>query len=974
MQNKTIVKFLVAVIALVCLYELSFTYISKNVEKEIREEVGDDYEAYIQALSDKDNEEVWLGYTYREVKQREINLGLDLRGGISVTLEISMEELIRSMAAANANSAEFKAVETRAQELFKTNSGSYIEHFYSAFKELQGKQPLANWFITRDNDFTAETKDSEVLKVLNNYAEDAMNQANQVLRERVKQFGIAQPDIRKLGNTGRIMVDLPGVKDVNRVRKLLQGSANLQFWDVFDIRDIKDEILVAADLYDEMFNKSSNDEDIKDTAVVSDELLNNDNLNPFREAALAGYSYNTFVMINDTAKVNKFMQSIAGKRVFPDRLKLAYDAKATAGERGSFIQLYFLSTNRQNEPMMQGDLIKFARADFDENGRKIVSLDFKSDRIKQWEDITRSSAENQKPIAIVLDGVVYSAPVANGPINSGSTMITGGSREDNEHWNKDLANVLNAGKFPAPAKIVEESLVGPTLGQEAIQSGVLSFVIALLVVLLYMVFYYSSSGWVANVALIANIFFIIGALAAAPTISLTLPGVAGIVLTVGMSVDANVLIYERIREELNFGKSVKQAISDGFKNSYTAILDANITTLITGIILWYFGSGVIESFAQTLVIGILTSLFSAIFITRLIFDKLLEKNKEIKFTTKFSEKLFKDTKIEFIQSRRKYYLLSGAVILISLASIFTNGFDLGTDFTGGRTYKVNLAESTSEEAVRLNLSKVFVDNSGSSLNTEVKAIKGGNQMIITTKYMFDDNTKDASTLVEQKLFEGLKEFLPADMSLANFVEQTEDKEIGLMQSYLVGPTIADDIIEGAITSIIIALVGIFLYITFRFRRLNLAIGASLALMHDVIIVLGVFSLFKNIMPFSMEINQAFIAAILTVVGYSINDTVVIFDRIRELITGNKDMKGTINRALNNTLTRTFNTSITIFIVLLAILLFGGESIQGFAFALIVGVVVGTYSSLFIASPVYYDLQLKKEKKKGSEEIENAVEA
>lgn len=970
MQNKSIIKFLVATIALVCLYELSFTYFAKQVEKEAKYEAGDNYEEYFTILKEKEDEEIWMGFTYKECKQREINLGLDLRGGVSVTLEISMEELVRSMSGDNANSLEFKQVEDRAQELLKSESGSYVDAFYKAFKEVGPKQPFATWFITRDTEFDTKTSDSEVLDILKEYSDDAINQANQVLRERVKQFGIAQPDIRKLGNTGRIMVDLPGVKDISRVRKLLQGSANLQFWNIFDIRDIKNELKLAADLYDAKYNESAIedaevDSTLSDSAKLANSVLNENKSNPFREALLAGYSYFTIVSVKDTAQVNEFLRSPGGKKSFPSKMKFAWDSKISTSERGAYLSLYFLQKDRYGKPLMEGDIIKYARADYDPtSGQKIVSLDFKSNYIKPWEDITTESYNNKTPIVIVLDGVVYSAPVASSIISTGSTMISGGGN-DSEFWNKDLANVLNAGKFPAPAKIVEESLIGPTLGQEAIQSATLSFIIALLIVLVYMVFYYSTAGWVANVALIANIFFIIGALAAAPTISLTLPGIAGIVLTIGMSVDANVLIYERIREELRMGKKIKTAIADGYKNAYTAILDANVTTLITGIILWYFGSGVIESFAQTLVIGIFTSLFSAIFISRLIFDALLDKDKKINFSTSFSESLFINTAVQFIKGRKKFYLFSGLLILIGLFSIATKGFDLGTDFSGGRTYKVNFVDDVDANTVREDLASVFVDENGLQLPPEVKAVKGGETMIITTKYLYNNTTKDASAMVEQKLFEGIKGHLPADMDFAKFTNQDEGKTIGLMQSYVVGPTIADDIIDAAITSILIALSAIFLYVAVRFRKWQFGLGAIIAIFHDVIIVLGLFSLFSGVLPFSLEINQAFVAAILTVVGYSINDTVVVFDRIRELNGVDKKggLIGLINSALNSTLSRTFNTSITIFVVLLAILIFGGESIQGFAFALIVGVVVGTYSSLFIASPVYYDLTKKKEEDK-----------
>lgn len=968
MQNKLTIKVLIALVSLVCLYELSFTYFTKQVENEAREEAAS-YEEYQNILKDKQNEEVWMGYTYQQCKRREINLGLDLRGGVSVTLEISMEELLRSMAGENAQKEAYKKVEARAKELQTQSQGAFVELFYQAYQEVGPSRPFVSWFVTRDNDdFTLETTDEEVLEKLLDYSNDAINQANQVLRERVKQFGIAQPDIRKLGNTGRIMVDLPGVKNIQRVRKLLQGSANLQFWDVFNIGLIQEEMALAAEVYDDIYNESadtsSKDTTQADSLTALDAVQPNAFSNPFMEARLGGYGYFMIVSVEDSAQVNDFIHSDRAEKIFPKKMAFAWDASAEDSERGQIVRLYTLQKDRYGKPLMSGDIIKYANAEYDpQSGQKIVSLDFKQSYVKDWEDISRASFEEQKPIVIVLDGVVYSTPVASTVISNGRTMITGGS-DGNEFWNQDLANVLNAGKFPAPAKIVEESLVGPTLGEEAIQAGVMSFVIALIIVLIYMIFYYSTAGWVSNVALLANIFFIIGALAAAPTISLTLPGVAGIVLTVGMSVDANVLIYERIREELRTGKSVRLAIKDGYSNAYTAILDANITTLITGIILWYFGTGVIESFAQTLVIGIFTSLFSAIFITRLVFEWLMKKDKKISFSTSVTKDLFTKINRQFILGRRKFYLISGVVILLGITSIIGKGFDLGTDFSGGRTYKVKFDKVVEESDVRDNLKSVFKDDAGNPLPPEVKAIGDGTSLIITTQYKYNETGANVSADVEAKLFEGIQKYLPEGMDRVAFTNQEEGKEFGLMQSYSVGPTIADDIIDAAITSILLALMAIFIYVAIRFRKWQFGLGALVAIFHDVLIVLGLFSFFSGILPFSLEINQAFVAAILTVVGYSINDTVVVFDRLREVIGRNSGYShaDSVNVALNSTLSRTFNTSITIVVVLLAILIFGGETIQGFAFALLVGVIVGTYSSLCIATPVYYDLVKKDEKK------------
>ncbi|MFT6715801.1 MAG: SecD/SecF fusion protein, partial [Saprospiraceae bacterium] len=720
----------------------------------------------------------------------------------------------------------------------------------------------------------------------------------------------------------------------------------------------------------EEVEKAKDDDSLANTADL-EELDNdlesideNQFRNPFRDILLAGYDYSVPVAVGDKKRVTEFLSSERMSKFLPRNSTIAWESTVQTNEQGSFIRFYLLKANRYGKPLMDGDIIKYARADYDmQNGGKVVYLDFKASEVSTWEQITKKSFEERKPIAIVLDGIIFSAPVASSVINSGSTVISGGGN-DSQHWNTDLANVLSAGKFPAPAKIVEESFVGPSLGSQAISSGFMSFAVALLVVLLYMMYYYSTAGWVANIALIANIFFIIGALAAAPTLSLTLPGLAGIVLTVGMSVDANVLIYERIREELRGGKGIKTAISDGYKKSYTAILDANITTLITGVILWYFGTGVIESFAQVLVIGILFSLFSAIFITRLIFNTLLVKDKKINFSNKVTEKLFTNLGIKFLPNKNKFYIGSLIVIAIGIGSIFTKNFDLGTDFTGGRTYKIQFDNAVDEDEVRQALAAVFLDENGNQLSPEVKTFGDESKIAITTKYLYNDQGKDAGVKVEQTLFKGLSGFFAAGTTYEQFSSQEDDKTVGLMQSYSVGPSIADDIIDSAFTSIIIALLAIFLYVAVRFRKLAFGVGALVAIFHDVLIVLSLFSIFWGVLPFSLEINQAFIAAILTVVGYSINDTVVVFDRIRETLPSRKvkPLGEVVNGALNSTLSRTFNTSITIVVVLLAILFFGGESIQGFAFALLVGVVVGTYSSLCIAAPVYVDLNKALEKK------------
>jgi SecD/SecF fusion protein len=970
MQNKKAIKILLAIIGVVCLFEFSFTYFAKDFEKEAEDSTNtpEDAREWLKENSDKD---IWLGYSYIECKKREINLGLDLRGGVSVTLEIAVDQLISSLVGNNIkNSIKFKEVTLRAKELKKEQPGGYVELFEQAYREKMNGEPMAKWFAGK-GDVDVNSSDDDVLDMLNESASGAIGQAKEVLRTRVAQFGIAQPDIKLVGNTGRIVVDLPGIKDIKRVRGLLQGSANLEIWDTYSFSDLQASFVALEEKSRDFFNLK-NPLDSSDfiglfaedsLALVAERnspftslMVKDPDLLSKRSRAGIG-----IFKIGDTARVNQIIKIGYDKKLFNKRLKLAWSSETDLGEKSNALQLYALRKESNGGSYLSGEFIKRASRQV-ESGRNIVSLDFKTKASSKWEQITGKSYKAKgKPIAIVLDGLVYAAPGAhNGPIAGGRTQITPGNTANSYEWSSDLANVLNAGKFPAPARIVQETFVGPTLGEQAINAAVWSFILALCLVLIYMVFYYSSAGWAANIALVANILIIIGVLAAAPTISLTLPGVAGIVLTVGMSVDANVLIYERIREELKLGKSLKIAIADGYKHAYTAILDANITTLITGVILWYFGTSVIESFAQTLIIGIFTSLFSAIFITRLIFDSLLGKEKNIKFSTEKTKDWFTKTTYNIISSRKKFYVGSSLLIIVGLASIFTRGFDLGTDFSGGRTYKVAFENTPDVQTLKTELKGVFLEN-GKELEPEVKTGGTGN-LIITTKFLASDESKEASNKVESSLFNGLKKYLPSDMTSEKFVSQYEGKDKGVLESAHVQSTIADDIIDASYTSVVYALIAIFLYVAFRFRRWQFGLGALIAIFHDVIIVLGLFSLLQDVLPFSLEINTAFVAAVLTVVGYSINDTVVVFDRVRERTSGvnSEGINVVVNKALNSTLSRTFNTSLTILVVLLAILVFGTGSLQGFAFALLIGVIVGTYSSICIASPIYTDLVRKKE--------------
>ncbi|MFZ9847298.1 MAG: protein translocase subunit SecDF [Flavobacteriales bacterium] len=1004
MQNSGILKVLTIILVLVCVYELTFTFKTKSVESDAKAKAGNSAEKYRSAIKAKESEVVLnlLGaeYTYKECKEREINLGLDLRGGVSVTVEIALENLVRQMAGANAQTPDFQMAIAQANEIKKSSADNYVDIFYSAYQDLTRagkiKQSFVSLFKNQDNtkELRDDATDKDAVTYLEGYADKAIDESFRVLRTRVVQFGIAQPSIKRVGKSGRIMVDLPGVEDIERVRRVLQGSANLEFWDTYSIKDLEVNIEEAdkeAYAYEQLYGEVKKKEVVADTAkkdnvlgaLVSQnksvkpdttKMVEKDSTAEAKEddmskkpllAKLRGFSNSNFaVLLADTPKVNLYFNLAKAKGILPPNIMLGWGSEIISDDKKvQFATTYFLRGERGSAiGGLSGDVIKYAVAENDPNdGKPVVALTFNATGMKKWADMTQTSFDYQRPIAIVMDGLVFSAPTAHdGPIKEGRTQISGGGGKDG--WNHDLATVLNAGRFPAPVKIVEEAYVGPSLGEESIQAGFISFLIALLAVLVFMAFFYGKAGWIANIALLANLFFIMGALAAFPLISLTLPGVAGIVLTVGMSVDANVLIYERIREELRAGKGIKLALNDGYKHAMTAIIDSNFTSLITGIILWYFGSGVIEGFAQTLVIGILTSLFASLFISRIIFDWLLKKDKALTFATKSTENFMQGANYTIIGNRKKAYVLSAIFSVVAILSIATKGFDLGVDFSGGRTYIVRFEKAVDGPQLAEALSKQFVDEKGNALTPEVKQYGEDNQYAITTRYLINEAGDNINQRVEAKLFDGLKPFLPSSMDFSSFTKDEEGKKVGRMNSIAVGAEVADDIKTSAFWSVLLSLIAIFFYVFIRFRKISYSVGALMALFHDILFLLGVFSLLHGVVPFSLEINQAFIAAVLTVLGYSINDTVVVFDRIREYNTlyGNKKSVGDIaNTALNSTFGRTINTSMTIFLVLLAIFIFGGESIRGFAFALLIGIIIGTYSSLFIAAPVYVDMAEKE---------------
>ena len=1036
-------------LALVSVYQLSFTFIARNVESKAETFAQGDPVAERAYLDSVWGETVynflWLrDFTYKDCKEREINLGLDLKGGMNVTLEVSVVDVIKSLSGYS-NDSVFVAALDRAKILQRETQEDFVSLFGRAFAEIDPNAQLATIFATRElkDKIVYSSTNDEVLKVIREETENAIDVSFNVLRSRIDKFGVTQPNIQRLETSGRILVELPGVKEPERVRNLLQGTASLEFWGTYKLPEVYQSLLDANNKIKEIEDAASGTE-VDSTAVDSEEqvvedlesddlaLLNEEaddstdaspslleelesdslsqdstsfdetqwrkdyplfavlqpssNQDELIDRATVGYSHK-----KDTGKVNYYLNLPQVKTLFPRDLKFYWTFKPV-DEAENFFQLVAIkATGRDGRAPLTGDVITNARAEFGQQGSNAeVSMSMSVEGAKIWARITKENLNRE--VAIVLDGYVYSYPTVNSEIKNGNSQITG---QFTIQEAQDLANVLKSGKLPAPARIIEEAIVGPSLGLEAIQSGLWSFMIAFVLVLLYMIFYYNRAGLVANVALITNIFFIMGVLASLGAV-LTLPGIAGIILTIGMSVDANVLIYERIREELSVGKGIRLAVKDGYLNAYSAIIDANITTLLTAIILVYFGQGPIQGFATTLIIGILTSLFTAIFITRLIFIRLLDNETKVTFSTKLTHNAFQNLGVKFLEKRKVFYVVSAIVVLLGVGSLFTRGLNYGVDFKGGRTYVVRFENSLSSTDVQEAL-KLSFDQA-----PEVKVFGSDNQMKITSKYLVDYNSIDdtdldiqafydelneyagnvsyekfqdmikrtefdADDVVEMKLYRGLKHLL-GDISYEDFISDKEDKTIGRMSSQKVGPTIADDIKKSAVWSILFSLVIIFLYILFRFRYWQFGLGAIVALVHDAAIVLGIFSMFYGILPFSLEIDQAFIAAILTVVGYSINDTVVVFDRIRERVKlhPKRDREFVYNNALNSTISRTFSTSLSTFVVLLAIFILGGETIRGFVFALMIGVVVGTYSSLFIATPVAYDTIKRGEKAKAAD--------
>jgi len=853
--------------------------------------------------------------------------------------------------------------------LQKASDEPYIESFFRAFESIKGADKLASPEIfanrTLSDEINFEMSDQETQIIVRRKIDESIVSAFEVLRKRIDKFGVTQPNIQRLGTSGRILVELPGAKDVDRVQNLLQSTAQLEFWETYKNDKLISFLIEANTLIGKQISSktTSVDNGEKDESSEIDDLLadvaSQDSIvqtkNPILDR-IVGQGFQGGPVLaqfnaRDSNLIMGYLNQPEVRKLLPSEYRYIRFAWGKPLSEGSVVELFALKSNRDNIAPLSGGVVVDALQTFDQLGNPAVSMQMDSRGSRIWESMTGKAYKDASNIAIVLDEIVYSAPgVSSGAISGGRSEITG-----NFTLNEavDLANVLRAGKLPASAEIIQSEIVGPSLGKEAIQAGIYSFMIALIIVLLWMIFYYGTSGIFADIALLLNILLIFGILAGLGAV-LTLPGIAGIVLTIGISVDANVLIFERVREEIKKGKGLRKSVSDGFNNALSSILDANITTGLTALILFIFGTGPIKGFATTLLIGIGTSLFTAIFITRILVDSRNDKGKNVSFSTKTTKEFLSNINLSFLQKRKIAYLISAFLIIISLVSLFSKGLNQGVDFVGGRSYTVRFEDPVNPTEINSITNNVF----GSS---EVKTFGEENQLKITTKYKVDIEGIEVDEEIQNKLFTSLIDFLPEGITYDDFVKGSSEKSIGIMSSIKVGPTIADDIKNNSFLAVIGSLIVVFLYILLRFQKWQFSLGAVSAVFHDVLIVLGIFSLTYTFMPFSMEINQAFIAAILTVIGYSLNDTVVVFDRIREFLNdgSKKEFDETVNGALNSTLSRTLNTSLTTLLVLIAIFTFGGESIRGFMFALIIGVLVGTYSSVFIATPVMFDTQNNK---------------
>ena len=991
MQNKGLIKLFAILFGLVSLYQLSFTFLATKVEDDAKayaESKVTDFDArqkatlerkYLDSVANQEIIDLGISkYSYNDVKDKEMNLGLDLKGGINAILQVSVKEVLKSLSNDSKNIV-FNQALNNADEAQKNDNANYLDLFFEEFEKIAGETKLSDPSIfgtkALSEKISFNEPNSSVKETLQKEINSSIGTAFEVLRSRIDKFGVTQPNIQRIGNSGRIQIELPGAKDIERVTKLITSKAELQFWEVYTNAEVQGYFFEANNIVAELLKDStvsekeeasSEKDDIDDLLGETKDSTNVTQKNLFTylfpNVAQSQQQMSSLVAqakVIDTATVNNLLKRKELKAVLPKELKYVkflWDYKSNKGAGDSeIINLYAIKGSRNGKASIEGDVILDASQVFDQLNKPEVSMTMNSSGTKQWAKMT---TKNQgKFIAVVLDNYVYTAPSVNTPITGGRTSISGGSMTIEEA--EDIATVLKAGKLPAAARIIQAEVVGPSLGQEAIDASFLSFGLAIILVLLWMILYYGKAGLYADVALVVNILFLFGILASFNAV-LTLPGIAGIILTIGMSVDANVIIFERIKEGIFKSKGLKQSIEEGFsvKGALSAIIDANITTLLTGIILYVFGTGPIKGFALTLMIGIATSLFTAVFITRILIDKSVQKGSKLTFNTAISKGWFQNINSTFLKKRTVAYAISGTIIIAGIISIFSVGLKQGVDFKGGRSYVVRFDKTMSATAVAGSLKKVF------GTAPEVKTYGTDNQLKITTVYRIDDEGKEVDEQVQKALFTGLESYLEAT-TYENFKPGFEKQGAGIMSYMKVEPTIADDIKTSALYAVFGSLLVVFLYILLRFRKVSFSIGAVTAVFHDVLIVLAIFSITYNFMPFDMEIGQSFIAAILTVVGYSLNDTVVIFDRIREFTGKHPNWKynEVVDKALSSTLGRTINTSLTTLLVMLAIFLFGGDSIKGFMFALIVGVAVGTYSSLFVATPIMYDTSKKEKKNK-----------
>ncbi len=995
---------------LACLYQLSFTLVSSNIESKAKKAAqmyatsnetqaliankakGD--ELYAQVVKDSllnvreaeyldsmASEKVYLGYTYRQCQAREMNLGLDLKGGMNVMLEVSTVDVVRALSGHTDDTTFNKAIDMAIENQRKTTNRDFVSLFYEAITSLDPDVQLASYFNTQLRDRIKLTDDNDaVIKIVKEETEGAYDRTYEILRQRIDKFGVAQPTIQQLRASERILVELPGVKEPQRVRKLLQGTAQLEFWSTYDNREEAYAMLEKADAYlaglgetaevateaaeegtsaekdsNDLLNSLAAGETNEAENAVNDASAhplfslmspNIDNTGSLMAGPVVGYA-----PAKNRAAIDQLLEKAIAKRAIDGRIVKFLWAAKPVKDGTDLYQLYAIKvTTRDGSPLLDGSVISDARQDFSNYGGNEISMTMNNEGAHDWKRITGENVG--KCVAIVLDNLVYSAPVVNGEIAGGRSSITGDFTLEEA---KDLANILKSGKLPAPAVIVQEAVVGPSLGQESINKGLLSFILAFVVVLIYMVAFYNRGGWVSVIALIVNVFLLFGVLASLGSV-LTMPGIAGIVLTLAMAVDGNVIIYERIKEELRAGASMANAVSAGFKNALSAIIDGQVTTFLLGLVLFFFGSGPVQGFAVTLCIGIVTSLFTSIFMTRLCIDWMLNHKKKMNFSFKFSENFMQNTHIDFIGSRKIYYIIAGAAIVICLAGISFRGLNFGIDFTGGRTYVVRFDQPVNAVEVRSTLGDQFEEA------PEVKTYGPTSQLKITTKYKVNEDSDEVKNEILAKLYAGTKDYFAKPIAQEEF-ESAETNPLGIIQSEQVGATIANDLKRSSVLAVIGGLLVMFIYIGIRFKSVRFGMGSVAALAHDTILVIGVFALLWGILPFNLEVDQSFIAAVLTVIGYSINATVVIFDRVREnrALYPTRDLKTQMNEAINATLARTINTSGTTFFTLLMMFIFGGEVIRGFIFALLVGVLCGVFSSLAIACPLVYETFARKEK-------------